>query len=601
MEIRREQFVSSKDFLKSARDMGIGVEEGVYEIVDNALDAGAENIWIEIEKKDDGNFRFIFSDDGFGIPKEHTDDQGDTHQGIPYVLTYGGRIPNPHRPEPIGKFGFGLSQTASCLSSRTEVYTKADGDEQWRYSYYDFKELADSDCILPIETFRQPPWLMLPDSGTIVVMENVDQADYIQPNAIVAMLLKNLGRVYRMFLANGCNITISHGKSEKQVKISDPLVQLEDSLEVAALGGPSIDYGEVIITFDKSNPLGEIIDSETGEPAECAVVFKRLGIETVKTALNLPLVGVVGNPKPMNKWNINAKGQGFSVLRNGREIRSGESLGLFTKSGKYNFFRAQIAFSEALDGLFNVRTNKSRFSIDVELRTLLKEQLTDKIESIQKDTQAESKQLNSKGKKGTIPVAEIIAADVKHMLSKPRISDAEREQGKQEVELKIAHIVAKVEQQSQATVKKAESLLNMAKEHGEQSAIATAELNLKVTKEAAVKDVATIKQRFEFESNCRKFTDVVGTGGLFELKARGDHAWITINTATEFYSRVYSLAEKDANLESLLDLMIFSIAWSEHVDNHDQKPNWEHIRREISAQAEIFVSSMANLIEGGEA
>ena len=599
MEIRREQFVSSKDFLKSARDMGIGVEEGVYEIVDNALDAGAVNIWIEIEKKADGNFRFIFSDDGFGISKEHIDDQGIKHQGIPYVLTYGGRIPNPHRPEPIGKFGFGLSQTASCLSSRTEVYTKADGDEQWRFSYYDFKELADSDCVLPDETLRQPPWLMLPESGTIVVMEDVDQADYVQPNAIVAMLLKNLGRVYRMFLANGCNITISHGKSEKQVKISDPLVQLEDSLEVAALGGPSIDYGEVIITFDKSNPLGEIIDSETGEPAECAVVFKRLGIETVKTALNLPLVGSV-NPKPMNKWNINPKGQGFSVLRNGREIRYGESLGIFTKHPEYNFFRAQIAFSEALDGLFNVRTNKSRFSLDVELRTLLKERLSHKIDAIKSDTKAETKQLNSKERKGTIPVAEIIAADVKHMLSKPRITDAERQQGKQEVEQKIARLVAKIEQQSDATVKKAESLLSMAKKHGEQSAIATAELNLKVTKEAAVKEVATIKQRFAFDSNCRKFTDVVGTGGLFELKARGDHAWITINTATEFYSRVYSLAEKDANLESLLDLMIFSIAWSEHVDSHDQKPNWEHIRREISAQAEIFVGSMANLIEGGE-
>ena len=600
MEIRREQFVSSKDFLKSARDMGIGVEEGVYEIVDNALDAGAVNIWIEIEKKADGNFRFIFSDDGFGIPKEHIDDQGIKHQGIPYVLTYGGRIPNPQRPEPIGKFGFGLSQTASCLSSRTEVYTKADGDEQWRFSYYDFKELADSDCVLPDETLRQPPWLMLPESGTIVVMEDVDQADYVQPNAIVAMLLKNLGRVYRMFLANGCNITISHGKSEKQVKISDPLVQLEDSLEVAALGGPSIDYGEVIITFDKSNPLGEIIDSETGEPAECAVVFKRLGIETVKTALGLPLVGQ-GDKKKMSKWNINPKGQGFSVLRNGREIRSGESLGLFTKHPEYNHFRAQIAFSEALDGLFNVRTNKSRFSLDVELRTLLKERLSHKIDAIKSDTKAETKQLNSKERKGTIPVAEIIAADVKHMLSKPRITDAERQQGKQEVEQKIAHIVAKVEQQTDATVKKAESLLNMAKEHGERSAIATAELNLKVTKEAAVKEVATIKQRFAFDSNCRKFTDVVGTGGLFELKARGDHAWITINTATEFYSRVYSLAEKDANLESLLDLMIFSIAWSEHVDSHDQKPNWEHIRREISAQAEIFVGSMANLIEGGEA
>ena len=599
MEIRREQFVSSKDFLKSARDMGIGVEEGVYEIVDNALDAGAENIWIEIEKKADGNFRFIFSDDGFGIPKEHTDDQGETHQGIPYVLTYGGRIPNPHRSEPIGKFGFGLSQTASCLSSRTEVYTKTDDDDQWRYSYYDFKELADSDCVLPDETLRQPPWLMLPESGTIVVMEDVDRADYVQPNAIVAMLLKNLGRVYRMYLANGCNITISHGKMEKKVRLSDPLVQLEDSLEVAALGGPSIDYGEVVITFDSSNPIGEVIDGMTGHPAECRILFKRLSVETVRTALNIPLTG--GDAKAMGKWNFNVRGQGFSILRNGRELSHGESLSLFTKHPRYTFFRGQIAFSESLDHLFRVKTMKSRFSIEAELRKLLKDRVSDKIREIMNDTQKEVKLLNEKGKNEVIPVAEIIAADIKHMLPKPRTSDAERELGKQEVEEKIAHIIAKVEQQSEATVAGAKSLLGKAKEHGEQSAIASAELNLKVTREAAAKEVATVKQRFAFESNCRKFTDVVGAGGLFELKARGDHAWITINTATEFYSRVYSLAEKDANLESLLDLMIFSIAWSEHVDSHEQKPNWGEIRREISAQAEIFVSSMANLIEGGEA
>ena len=51
MEIHREKFVSSKDFLKSARNIGIGVEEGVYEIIDNALDAEAQNIWISIDKK----------------------------------------------------------------------------------------------------------------------------------------------------------------------------------------------------------------------------------------------------------------------------------------------------------------------------------------------------------------------------------------------------------------------------------------------------------------------------------------------------------------------------------------------------------------------
>ena len=67
-----------------------------------------------------------------------------------------------HKPPPIGKFGFGLSQTASCLSSRTEVYTKTDDDPQWRYSYYDFAELVDNECELPDETIRQPPWLALP-------------------------------------------------------------------------------------------------------------------------------------------------------------------------------------------------------------------------------------------------------------------------------------------------------------------------------------------------------------------------------------------------------------------------------------------------------
>ena len=88
---------------------------------------------------------------------------------------------------------------------------------------------------------------------------------------------------------------------------------------------------------------------------------------------------------------------------------------------------------------------------------------------------------------------------------------------------------------------------------------------------------------------------------MFEISAHGDNAWITINTETEFYNRVYSLAENDKFLEGLLDLMIFSIAWSEHVDDIDRKSDWEHIRREISAQAEIFVSSMANLVERGEA
>ena len=186
------------------------------------------------------------------------------------------------------------------------------------------------------------------------------------------------------------------------------------------------------------------------------------------------------------------------------------------------------------------------------------------------------------------------------MLPKPRITDEERAAGKQAERAIVQHFIKQVEDEQAKVVAVAQLKLQNAQSTGNPSAIARAELGLKVAADDAAKAITNVMERFAFESNCRKFPDVIGTGGLFEIKAHGDHAHIIINTATEFYNRVYSLAEKDADLESMLDLMIFAIAWSEYVDAPEQKHNWEHIRREISAQAEIFVGSMADLVEGGE-
>ena len=150
--------------------------EGFYELFDNAFDADATEIRAHIEKKENGNLRFYIIDNGRGIPTTHTDDNGVMHQGIPYILAYGGSIPHPGRElsRSIGKFGVGLSQTASCLSTRTEVYTKNSNDEEWRYGYYDFEELfASEDCTLEPETTKRPPWIDLPETGTI--LDDVDK------------------------------------------------------------------------------------------------------------------------------------------------------------------------------------------------------------------------------------------------------------------------------------------------------------------------------------------------------------------------------------------------------------------------------------------
>ena len=144
--VRREQFVTTRQFLESARSLDITTIECFYELFDNAFDADATSIRAHIEKKDNGNLRFYIIDNGRGIPAVHTDEDGVMHQGIPYVLAYGGSIPHPGREQArsIGKFGVGLSQTASCLSTRTEVYITLN-DEEWRYGHYDFEELFVSE------------------------------------------------------------------------------------------------------------------------------------------------------------------------------------------------------------------------------------------------------------------------------------------------------------------------------------------------------------------------------------------------------------------------------------------------------------------------
>ena len=161
---------------QSAR-LDITEEECILEALDNSFDAGARRVRIEISKTERDEPLVIIIDDGVGIPARHVDDDGVEHQGIPYVLAYGGRIPHEGKRGPIGKFGWGLSQAASSISRRTEVYTKTATDDQWRYCYYDFEELEQREnCYLPIEKPRNPPWIDVGHTGTIVAF-HMDRSD----------------------------------------------------------------------------------------------------------------------------------------------------------------------------------------------------------------------------------------------------------------------------------------------------------------------------------------------------------------------------------------------------------------------------------------
>ena len=120
---RQERIVNSVGALKSIRNLGITMEEGIAELVDNSVDASSTKIHIHISSKENGNFSICIADDGVGIP-ERIPEKPEILQTIQHVLRFGGRISHQGRAYPVGRFGFGLSQTITCLTTRSRVISK---------------------------------------------------------------------------------------------------------------------------------------------------------------------------------------------------------------------------------------------------------------------------------------------------------------------------------------------------------------------------------------------------------------------------------------------------------------------------------------------
>ena len=90
MSERREPFVNQKGSIDSLRRHGIKVPEGIRELIDNSLDAGARRIRVHIDRLDSGRLSITVADDGDGVPSEVPGDP--TMPTVLHVLRFGGRL-----------------------------------------------------------------------------------------------------------------------------------------------------------------------------------------------------------------------------------------------------------------------------------------------------------------------------------------------------------------------------------------------------------------------------------------------------------------------------------------------------------------------------
>jgi hypothetical protein len=318
--------------MESLRHTGYDNYNAIADIIDNSVDAEAQNIWVEIhqEKRD---FVIRVVDDGIGMDEDT----------LTEALRLGSET-EKNIDSDLGRFGMGLCTAGLSMSRLTTVLTKQEkgpilvgiNDLDWIIKFNEFKSYIGEADLEQAKLYRDI--LKGHQQGTIVTFSNSDKIQNTNVTIFANLLKKDVGRKFRRFIEAG-----------RKFYVNGELVQMVDPLMLSEPNTYLYSDEEYPIKIETSN--GHIEDT--------------LRIRMVL----LPDYGLVGNKDK----GINLLNQGFYVMRNQRELFDGQTLDVYTRDPHLNRFRAEISFSGTLDELMGVHFTKRSISMSQGLRDKIKE------------------------------------------------------------------------------------------------------------------------------------------------------------------------------------------------------------------------------------
>jgi hypothetical protein len=339
-----DSIIVVEKFIQATRDSGYkGTESAVSELVDNALQANARHVWIDISLTGEAPFpvRITVQDDGDGMDK----------RTLRQALRFGGSSRFNDRTG-LGRYGMGLPNSSLSQARRFEVYT-------WRrpgqalFSYLDVDEIADGRLTrIPEPTLtRLPRWLTREqsNSGTLVVWDRCDRLDHRRATTIARRLSAELGRVFRYYIWEGVQLRVNN----ERVSAVDPLYLHPKSVRTGAK-----EFGEAIV-YNVEVPSTQ----GTKEP--------RTGRVTVRFS-ELPVLDWHKLPNDEKRKLGVSNGAGVSVVRSGREI----DYGWFFMPGKRrenydDWWRCEVRFDPVLDEAFGITHTKQQIQPQEYLQDIL--------------------------------------------------------------------------------------------------------------------------------------------------------------------------------------------------------------------------------------
>jgi Histidine kinase-, DNA gyrase B-, and HSP90-like ATPase len=221
--------------LQSLRDAGYSLPAAIAEVIDNSIEANANQIDVHLENADSAGKahvdRIAIADDGTGMG---TGPDGESILQHYLQLGYSTRYMSKTT---IGKYGVGAKLAALNFAERIDVWSRSD-DSGWRHVYFDLEEALAAEGRGEAIEIASPDDRPIPEelqdlkpegTGTIVLWSKIDRLRTARGSADVNAarvdLEKELSRIFRNFISGGIELSVN----ETELKPHDPLFLMENT------------------------------------------------------------------------------------------------------------------------------------------------------------------------------------------------------------------------------------------------------------------------------------------------------------------------------------------------------------------------------------
>lgn len=329
-----DDLVVSANFIQAVREAGyLSLSTALAELIDNAIQAQATDVAITVHRPAGANQPEIqVSDNGAGMSR----------RDLESCLRFGGSSRFGERRS-FGRFGMGLPAASLSQARRVEVVTWQPGRPALEVAIDVDAVIAGEPLMLGAQRVDRPDT----PSGCRVTWRVCDRIEYTRLGWLERALRRDLGRMYRRFLASDLRLTLNG----LPISAEDPLM-LNARIEGASAAS----------VFDQ---LEYELRTADGGSACVQVRFTMLPVHAWHhlDGVTKRRLGIVG-------------AGGVSILRAGREIAHGWHLMAGKRKENYDdWWRCEIEFQPILDEHFGITINKQGIRPSAELREALEPEL----------------------------------------------------------------------------------------------------------------------------------------------------------------------------------------------------------------------------------